>query len=126
MRKSLPVAGFIAVILLSQDALAHHAYAEFDVSKELTLQGVAKTFQWTSPHVWIDMMILAPNGRVSHWMVEAASPLVLHQFGWSRNSIKPGDHIRMVIHPRKDGAPSGSLVSAIVNGQVVGGLVRPA
>ncbi len=126
MRRCLPVAGWVVAILFSQDALAHHAYAEFDVNRELTLRGIAKTFQWTSPHVWIDLMIRDPSGKESHWLVEAASPLVLHQFGWSRNSIKPGDHIRMVIHPRKDGAPSGSLVSAIVNGQVVGGMIRPA
>ena len=52
--------------------------------------------------------------------IEGSSPNNLARFGWSRSSLKTGDHVLVVIHPLKDGAIGGSLVKISVNGQVVG------
>lgn len=126
MRRRLATLVGLATILFTQDALAHHAYAMFDVKKEVVLHGLVKDYQWTSPHVWMDLMIRDASGRETEWAIEAASPSILRQFGWTRESMKPGDQIEMVIHPRKDGAMGGSLVTAVVNGQAVGGASKPA
>lgn len=116
----------VGALLFAQGALAHHAYVMFDVNKEVTLHGRVKDFQWTSPHVWMNLVIRDSSGREMDWPIEAPSPSALRRFGWTRNSMKPGDEIEMVIHPRKDGSMGGSLVTAVVNGQAVGAGLRPA
>ncbi len=125
MRKWSPVVGCLATLIFTQGAAAHHAYSVFDVNREVTLHGVVKQYQWTSPHIWVDILIRDGAGRQTDWPIVGASPSILQRFGWRRDSIKPGDQIEMVVHPRTDGLSGGSLVTAVVNGRVVGGLVRP-
>jgi hypothetical protein len=110
---------------LAHGAAAHHAYTVFDVNREVTLNGVVKQYQWTSPHIWVDILTRDPAGKQIDWQIVGASPSILERFGWTRESIKPGDQIEMVVHPRKDGVSGGSLVTAVVNGRIVGGLLRP-
>jgi hypothetical protein len=126
MRRHLMVLAGLGTTLFAQDALAHHAYAMFDVNKEVVLHGMVKDYQWTSPHVWMDLMIRDSSGRETEWPIEGASPSIMGRFGWRRDSMKPGDRIEMTIHPRKDGSTGGSLVAAVVNGQTVGAASRPA
>jgi hypothetical protein len=126
MRRRLAILASLGTILFAQDAYAHHAYAMFDVNKEVVLHGLVKDYQWTSPHVWMDLMIRDASGREMEWPIEGASPSIMRHFGWTRESMKPGDQIEMVIHPRKDGVMGGSLITAVVNGQAVGGPSKPA
>jgi hypothetical protein len=120
MRRDIAGLSGMAALLFAGGALAHHAYVMFDVQKEVTLQGVVKDFQWTSPHILVDLMVRDAAGKEAEWPIEGASPSMLSRFGWTRSSMKPGDHIDLVIHPRRDGSAGGSLVKATVNGQVVG------
>ena len=114
------LASGLASGLLADSASAHHAYAMFDINKEVTLHGVVKTYEWTSPHIWVDLLVRDTAGKEINWPIEGASPTNLRRFGWGRQSMKPGDQIELVIHPRRDGSIGGSMVTAVVNGQTVG------
>jgi hypothetical protein len=107
-------------LVLAGPAAAHHAFAMFDTNREVTLDGTVKQFQWTNPHTWVQLMVKAPSGREVEWGIEGASPNNLARFGWTRNSLRAGDHVQAVVHPLKDGSIGGSLVKITVNGQVVG------
>ena len=103
-------------------AWAHHSFAMFDMSKNLTLEGTVKDFQWTNPHVWIDLVVTDPaSGQPVVWAVECNSTAVLGRSGWKRDSIKAGDKISLTIHPLKQGTNGGTLLSASVDGQTIGG-----
>jgi hypothetical protein len=65
-------------------------------------------------------MVKDASGKDVEWSVEGGSPNGLARQGWKATSIKPGDKVSVVIHPLKDGAAGGSLVSATVNGQKIG------
>ena len=110
----------VAALLGAGSASAHHSYAMFDISREVTVSGVVREFQWTNPHAWVELMVRDAGGKESDWSIEGASPNSLARFGWSRGSLKAGDHVQATIHPLKDGHPGGSLVRIEVNGQVVG------
>lgn len=125
MRTDLSIAVSLAAALLAHGAAAHHAYSVFDVNKEVTLRGIVKQFQWSSPHIWVELMVPGPSGRQTECAVVGASPSILERFGWRRDTMKPGDRIEIVIHPRTDGALGGSLVTAVVNGQAVGAVLKP-
>jgi hypothetical protein len=107
-------------LALSGPALAHHAFAMFDTNRELLLDGTVKEFQWTNPHTWVQLLVKDPSGKEVEWAIEGSSPNNLSRFGWTRNSLKTGDHVQVVVHPLKDGSIGGSLVKITVNGQVVG------
>jgi hypothetical protein len=109
-------------------AYAHHSFAMFDMSKNVTLVGTVKDFQWTNPHVWIDLLVDDPaGGQAALWEIEGGSTAVLARGGWKRDSMKAGDKVSLVMHPLKQGNNGGTLVSASVNGEEIGGgqFVRP-
>jgi Family of unknown function (DUF6152) len=92
-------------------ALAHHSFALFDMSKQVTFSGVVKEWQWTNPHCWLFLTVEGPNGEPEEWQIEALSPNVLGRQGWKKNSIKPGDKVTVVIYPTRDGTHGGNLLS---------------
>jgi hypothetical protein len=110
----------LSAAILAGRAQAHHSFAMFDVSREVTLDGTVKEFQWTNPHSWVQLMVKDPTGREVEWSIEGSSPNSLSRFGWTRTSLRTGDRVQAVIHPLKDGSVGGSLVKITVNGQVVG------
>lgn len=87
---------------------AHHSFAMFDTTKDATLSGVVKEFQWTNPHVFIQ--VVAEDGR--EWSIEASAVNALRRNGWTRDSFKPGDKVSIVMHPLKSGQPGGAFMRA--------------
>lgn len=110
--------------IASVPVLAHHSFAMFDSSKEVTLEGEVKEFQWANPHVWVQVMAPAPDGsgEIVEWSIEGSSPNGLVRRGWTRKSLQPGDKVTITIHPLRDGTAGGSLMKVIgADGKEVGG-----
>ncbi len=129
LERILPRSAF-TVILLSSTAFAHHSYTRFDMAKTVTLEGTVKEFQWTNPHVWIQLLVKDPaTGQEVEWSVESDSPNMLARRGWTRKALQPGDKATMVVHPLKitSSTLSGALDSVLVNGKKIGeATTRPA
>jgi hypothetical protein len=107
MRKRL-LGGIIAALaLLVGSARAHHSFAMFDRTKEITVVAVVREFQWTNPHAWIEVEIPNQNGGVDRWSLECNSPNNLARQGWRSTSIKPGDKITVTFYPLKSGEKGG-------------------
>ena len=69
-------------------ALAHHSFAMFDQSKQLTLAGSVKEFQFTNPHAFIELRVpAAAGGAATDWSIELNSPTNLRRQGWARDSL---------------------------------------
>ena len=98
-------------------ALAHHSFAMFDQTKQVSVTGTVKDFQWTNPHAWIE--VEDPQGKL--WGVELNSPNNLVRQGWKRTALKPGDKVTVVLNPLRSGQPGG-LFNAVTlpSGQVLG------
>lgn len=109
----------VPALLMTDAAVAHHSFAMFDAGRRLTLVGTVKEFQWRNPHIQLRLLVDA-EGHEVEWLVEGANPSSLSRRGWSRASVKAGDHARVVVHPMRDGTPIGVLVSLTVNGALVG------
>ena len=102
-----------AVLLTAGSAFAHHSFAMFDYNKDVTITGEVKELQWINPH--IHLFVNVPNGRggVAEWDIEGGTPGNLRRQGWSRDVVKPGDKVSVVIHPMKNGTTGGQLVKAV-------------
>jgi hypothetical protein len=105
-------AGALCVVALSGSAMAHHSFAMFDSAKEVTLDGTVREFQWTNPHSWIQLQVME-NGQMTEYSIEGGSPNGLARKGWKRTSLKPGDKVKVTIHPLKDGTKGGSFMHAL-------------
>lgn len=84
--------------------------AMFDASKEVTVTGTVKQFQWTNPHSYIQLNVPDANGRVVEWSLELGAPMYLYSKGWRPRTLKPGDRISVRINPLRNGQPGGAVV----------------
>lgn len=90
-------------------AHAHHSFsAEFDSSKQVTLEGKVVQMEWVNPHSWLTIDVTRDDGKVERWRIEGGSPSVLLRLGWDRNSLPPGTRIKVIAFQAKDGSLRGS------------------
>ena len=118
--------GAVAAILSCvawRSATAHHSFAQFDDTTELTVKGTVTGFDWTNPHAWLYLRVIdEKSGSPVAWAIEGGSPSGLARQGWTRNSIKRGDAAVVVVHPLRSGGPGGSWVHVFINGHKIGTL----
>ncbi|HTX23648.1 MAG TPA: DUF6152 family protein [Steroidobacteraceae bacterium] len=100
-------------------ALAHHSFALFDHVNRITVTGTVVKFDWTNPHVFIELEV--PDGSATkHYSVECASPNVLTRAGWKYGDIKKGDRVKLLVNPLRNGQPGGMLETAtLADGRVL-------
>jgi hypothetical protein len=91
---------------------AHHSYAMFDSTKQVTLQGNVREFQWTNPHCFLQVLAQR-SGAIEEWSIQMDNPQAMYRKGWRPGSVKTGDKLTVVIHPTRDGSHSGRYVSGI-------------
>jgi len=91
-------------------ATAHPSFAMVDNTKEVTVVGTVKAFQWTNPHSWLQVVVTGTDGKDVEWSFEGGSPGILSRNGWKRTSVKPGDKVTVIFYPLKDGKPGGSFL----------------
>ncbi|MEY4763194.1 MAG: hypothetical protein RLZZ200_3051 [Pseudomonadota bacterium] len=111
---------------LVQPVIAHHSFAMFDQTKQLSVQGTVREFQWTNPHAFIRVEATV-NGSTELWEVELNSPNNLKRQGWSSESVRAGDKVTVVLNPLRDmNRHKGGLFVAVTlpDGLVLGDATR--
>jgi len=106
----LPVAA--GLVVLSGPLLAHHSASMFDSAKVVEITGVVKEFQWTNPHVWIQLEVVGSDGTKKEWSVEGGGPNSLSRQGWRPSTFKFGTTVTLRVNPMRDGTPGGLFVGA--------------
>jgi hypothetical protein len=90
--------------------LAHHGSASYKTDKVVVMtQATVTKFLWANPHTMLLFDVKDEKGNVSHWAGEAGSPSAVHLFGWSKNSLQPGDVITVHLYPSKFESHVGRL-----------------
>ncbi len=106
----LAAGAMLALIVAAVPSSAHHSFAMFDSEREIDLAGTVREFQWANPHTWVQLDVHA-SGPTTTWSIEGRSPNVLARRGWNRLTLRPGDRVRLTVHPLKDGRPGGAIIS---------------
>ena len=99
----------VAMLLGTVAAQAHHSFAMFDHDHQIKISGTVTHFQWTNPHVYIDLDVPSDQGDPKHYTIECANPGILDRIGWKFNMIRAGDKITTIIAPLRTGEPGGLL-----------------
>lgn len=107
MRFQFPAAVLGALALGAGTAQAHHSFAMFDMTREVTVSGTVKQFQWTNPHAYIQLTSKDEQGRDVEWSMEMGAPMYLYARGWRPSSLKAGTRITVTLNPLRNGRPGG-------------------
>jgi hypothetical protein len=96
-------------------ASAHHGTSVlFDHDQRITLKGIVTEFVWRNPHVHLWLRVTEGQFKGQKYSIEMNSPGGMRRWGWTRNSIQPGDEITVQVHPSKVGRPAGECLYCTV------------
>jgi Family of unknown function (DUF6152) len=94
---------------------AHHGDAGRYDENLVTLNGSVVELQMINPHSIVVLDVPDANGKVTRWQAEMGGPNALARgFGWTRNTLKPGDKITLIGRRVKSGAPYMNLTERAV------------
>jgi len=126
-RTAACIAALVVGVAADARLSAHHSFAMFDTARRVTLVGTVTAFEWTNPHVYIELDVpdekgdAVKGGTVKHWSVELGSPSILQQGGWKFSDVKVGDKLTAVINPLRNGDAGGLLFQVTLrDGRVLG------
>ncbi|MDH4072977.1 MAG: DUF4131 domain-containing protein [Gammaproteobacteria bacterium] len=89
----------LAALVMATPARAHHSYAaEFDRDSPQTIEGVVVEVWFKSPHVRYYIKVTDEDGNEVTWDTRGLTPVKLVREGWTKDTIKVGDRIRIYGH----------------------------
>ena len=116
----------IGVSILSLPLFAHHGNAAYDTGKSITVKGTVTRWVWSNPHCVLQLDVTDDHGQVVQWSAETENPSSMVHYGYTKQSLKPGDQVTVTVVPVKNGKPFGRIVEVVLpNGQKLAGRVLP-
>ena len=97
-------------------AWAHHEVYAYDLDHPVVVDGVVREFVWANPHVMLYLEVSNATAGEEEWKLEGAAVPVLVRSGWTRESLRPGDHVQVQLAPRRDTQHSGRILRVTVSG----------
>ena len=112
----------IGVSIFSLPLFAHHGAAAYDMGKSVILKGTVTQWVWANPHCILQLDVTDDHGQVVQWSAETENPSSMVHYGYTKQSLKPGDQVTVTVVPVKNGKPFGRIVEVVLpNGQKLAG-----
>jgi len=112
----------IGVSIFSLPLFAHHGAAAYDMGKSVILKGTVTQWVWANPHCILQLDVTDDDGQVVQWSAETENPSSMVHYGYTKQSLKPGDQVTVTVVPVKNGKPFGRIVEVVLpNGQKLAG-----
>src|SRR5678816_2774490 len=93
---------------------AHHAFSPvYDAKRTITVEGVVTQFRFVNPHAMMLMDVTDKTGKVVKWNVEFAGRLNLEEAGWTADSIKAGERVKVTGNPTWTGSQRMAFVKLV-------------
>ena len=117
MKRRAWITAAFALILSAVTAplWAHHGDAGRYDENLVTLNGSIVELQMINPHSIIVIDVPEAGGKATRWQAEMGGPNALSRgFGWTRNTLKPGDKVTLIGRRVKSGAPYMNLTERAI------------
>jgi hypothetical protein len=101
-------------ISFASPASAHHGYAAYAMDQTLTLTGTVTEVALANPHSSLAFDVKDDKGNVTRWAIEFGQLRAVVAQGWTKETLKPGDEIKVSLRPAKNGAHVGVLAGKIM------------
>jgi hypothetical protein len=94
----------LGFMTISSPLLAHHGSSAYDMSKTVPQKATITKFEYSNPHTQVYYDVTDDKGNVEHWVAETTNPAMLNRVGWSKETLKPGDQVTLIVNPNRVGA----------------------
>jgi hypothetical protein len=103
-------------------AFAHHSFAaEFLGDQTRTIEGTVTEVWFKNPHVRYYIEVTNEDGDQESWDVRTGSPTLLVRRGWTQDTIREGDKIKVTGFLGRDGRKLLSVINIVLpDGTVLG------
>ena len=92
----------MGLVVTGFPAEAHHSSAPFyDDAQEVEVVGTVTGFNFRNPHSFLYIEGENDDGEMVEWEVELGAAVSMSRRGWTRETIKAGDPIRVVGNPSR-------------------------
>ena len=100
----------LSLFITMVPGFAHHSDVAYQrTAIELKTATIVKV-SWINPHAIVACDVKDNAGDVSRWTLEMGSPSAMARVGWDRNSLSPGDVVKIDVNPAKNGTKFGRLL----------------
>jgi hypothetical protein len=104
---AMSFAPVVGLLLVCGPVFAHHGNSSYDDKNPIALKATVTQFLWSNPHSVLFFDVKDDKGDVVHWTAETLAPGRLSRAGWSKDAVKAGDQVTVILMPAKNGAPLG-------------------
>src|SRR5688572_23738185 len=87
----------------SDNAVAHHSAAAYDMKKQVVIEGTVTEVVWRNPHMSFTIETLDSQGDAISQEFEGLSVSESVAIGLPRGAIKEGDHVFVRAYPGRRG-----------------------
>ncbi len=92
----------MGLVVTGFPAEAHHSSTPFyDDAQEVEVIGTVTRFNFRNPHSFLYIEGENDDGEMVEWEVELGGAVSMSRRGWTRETIKAGDPIRVVGNPSR-------------------------
>ena len=107
------LAGAFALGVVSP-AWSHHSHTMFDHATQISVEGTVTEFVYRNPHGFLYVDVKGENGETLNYWVEMSNLTNMVTRGIGKATFKPGDKVKVNLHPLKDGRAGGSYINIVV------------
>jgi hypothetical protein len=106
--------GLVLLVLAARTAGSHHAFSPvYDAKRTITIDGVVTQFRFVNPHAMMLLEVKDTSGKTATWNVEFAGRLNLEESGWTAESIKTGERVKVTGNPTWQGSQRMAFVRLV-------------
>jgi hypothetical protein len=97
------LAALCAGWLAQQPLLGHHSFGNFYLEDDMIeVEGTIVEFQYRAPHAWVHIQGQDNFGKQQAYSAEWSNPTRLERDGITKNTLKPGDYVRIWAAPNRN------------------------
>jgi len=84
---------------------AHHSDAVYDMTHITVVNGTVIEHQFVNPHQVIRLKVKDSEGNATMWTLVGAAVSANRAAGWTKDTLRPGDQIKVFGFAYRDGRP---------------------
>ena len=114
----------VGLVITNAPAIAHHSSAPFyDDTKSVEVIGVVQRFVFRNPHSFLYVEAPGENGETVEWEIEMGASVSMSRRGWTPETIKVDDDIKVVGQPSRAPGTTGMCCAELTKPD--GSPIRP-
>ena len=110
MKTKIAALAVMSLFITALPGFGHHSDVAYERTSIALKSATIVKVAWINPHGVVLCDVKEATGQVTRWTLEMGSPSAMQRVGWNRNSLSPGDEVRIDVNPAKNGTKFGRLL----------------